>query len=375
MSLEITSNKPTLKSGETAILTFTFTNTPTDFAVEDIKVSGGKISKFTLVTGSKGKIFTAEFTPAENNNSLKSVISVADGSYSDNTGNGSGSRLVLTGDTAAPTVLITSDIDNLKLGEKTQLTFTFSEAVKEFVATDIKVSGGTLANFKAIDKSARIFTADFTREAGADSTVSIEQGSYSDKAGNAGAESNLLALSKDTTKPTVEITSDKTEFKVGETANLTFTFSELPKDFALEDITVSGGKISDLLATSNSKVYSAVFTPDADSNKLAGAVSVAADRFEDASENKNLASNTLLMSGDTKAPSVTISSQLAQLKVGQKTQVTFKFSEALAENSFDSKDVKVTRNSQIWCTADLNQATICCVCSVISGSMMTAIPS
>ena len=33
------------------------------------------------------------------------------------------------------------------------------------------------------------------------------------------------------------------------------------------------------------------------------------------------------------------------------------------------------RNSQIWCMADLNQAALCCVTSVISGSMMTAMPS
>jgi gliding motility-associated-like protein len=67
----------------------------------------------------------------------------------------------------------------------------------------------------------------------------------------------------DTTAPTVIITSSTSSLTAGQTATITFTFSEAPNGFAPVDITVSGGVLSNLTVTGNPLVYTATFTPTA----------------------------------------------------------------------------------------------------------------
>ncbi|NUF17447.1 hypothetical protein HUN18_17575, partial [Acinetobacter lactucae] len=76
-------------------------------------------------------------------------IAVADGSYTDVLGNlGTGDVLDGTDgfvvDTVAPTLAITTDDLALAAGETANISFTFSEAVTGFDASDIAVVGGTL---------------------------------------------------------------------------------------------------------------------------------------------------------------------------------------------------------------------------------------
>ena len=67
-----------------------------------------------------------------------------------------------------------------------------------------------------------------------------------DAAGNQNsAASNTVTLAVDTVIPTISIASNKTALKAGETATLTFTLTESATDFTAEDISVSGGSISD----------------------------------------------------------------------------------------------------------------------------------
>lgn len=106
----------------------------------------------------------------------------------------------------------------------------------------------------------------------------------------------------DTTPPTVDITSTKTTFKAGETAEVTFTFSEAPVDFSISDISVTGGTLTTLAVNpANPQVYTATFTPTA-TNSLNGSIAIAAGTFTDTAGNNNLLSNTLGISGDTLAP-------------------------------------------------------------------------
>jgi hypothetical protein len=46
-----------------------------------------------------------------------------------------------------PTIAISSDVDKLKAGESTTITFTLSEVSADFDATDIVVIGGILTDF------------------------------------------------------------------------------------------------------------------------------------------------------------------------------------------------------------------------------------
>ena len=116
-------------------------------------------------------------------------------------------------------------------------------------------------------------------------------------------------MAVDTEAPAViAITSDKPQaLKIGETATLTFTLSEAATDFTADDITVAGGILSNFAVTAGSgnKVYTATFTPTANSTSN-GTASVAVNRFTDAAGNANTATASLNMAVDTAAPTATV---------------------------------------------------------------------
>jgi ELWxxDGT repeat protein len=99
--------------------------------------------------------------------------------------------------------------------------------------------------------------------------------------------------------PTVKIASDKTSFKTGETANVTFTFNKVPTGFDNSDIAVTGGTLGTATVTSNPLVYTAKFTPTTNTSNLKGEISIAADKFMDKAGNGNPASNAVALSGNT----------------------------------------------------------------------------
>ncbi|MCF7986941.1 MAG: hypothetical protein K9L60_05170, partial [Methylovulum sp.] len=72
----------------------------------------------------------------------------------------------------------------------------------------------------------------------------------------------------DKTSPRLNISSDHSVLKAGETATITFTFSEPTQDFTAGDITVSRGTISNLINSGDDKTYTATFTPTANVNTL-----------------------------------------------------------------------------------------------------------
>ena len=91
----------------------------------------------------------------------------------------------------------------------------------------------------------------------------------------------------DTTAPTLTVTSNKNSVQVGDTAVLSFAFSEKPVGFELADITVSNGTVSELKVSANdSSLYTANFSPLATASQGAAiSVSVAAGSYQDAAGN------------------------------------------------------------------------------------------
>jgi hypothetical protein len=116
----------------------------------------------------------------------------------------------------------------------------------------------------------------------------------------------------DTIPPTVAITSNITSLKAGDTATITFSFSEDPaSSFSWNgtagDITVSGGALSAIAGTGLTRT--ATFTPAANSTATA-VIAVASGTFSDAAGNLNAdgadANNTLSLAVDTTPPTVAI---------------------------------------------------------------------
>ena len=101
--------------------------------------------------------------------------------------------------------------------------------------------------------------------------------------------------------PTIAVTSDVSSLSAGETATLTFTLSEAATDFVEADVAISGGSLSNW-TTVSSTVYTATFTPTADST-TDGLISIASSKFSDSAGNNNNdgsdANNSVTLSIDT----------------------------------------------------------------------------
>lgn len=86
-----------------------------------------------------------------------------------------------------------------------------------------------------------------------------------DAAGNASAAGSTT-VTLDTTAPTVAVSASTATLLFGQTATVTFTFSETPSGFTADDVTVTGGTLGGLSATPDPRVYVATLTatrPDA----------------------------------------------------------------------------------------------------------------
>ncbi|MFO7629161.1 MAG: Ig-like domain-containing protein [Prochlorococcaceae cyanobacterium] len=80
-SLTISSDQSVLRAGETAVIAFSFSESPTDFTEGDITTTGGTLSDFAVTADPK--VYTATFTPAAATNNGTASITVAAGAYTD----------------------------------------------------------------------------------------------------------------------------------------------------------------------------------------------------------------------------------------------------------------------------------------------------
>ena len=133
-----------------------------------------------------------------------------------------------------------------------------------------------------------------------------------DAAGNSGPV-YTQAYVLDTTAPTVTITSDRSSLKIGETATITFTFSEDPGltftwDGSAGDVVVSGGTLSAISGSGTTRT--ATFTPAAATNGGTATITVAAGSYIDTAGNSGGAGATPSISFDTLAPAAPSSPDL-----------------------------------------------------------------
>ena len=327
-TIAITSDKSSLKAGETATITFTLSEVSSDFAVGDVTVTGGALSGFALKSG-ETKVYTATFTPTTSSTTA-GAISVANSKFTDAAGNNNAdgsdadNSVSITVDTAVPTIAITSDKSSLKAGETATITFTLSEVSSDFAVGDVTVTGGALSGFALKSGETKVYTATFTPTTSSTTAgaISVANSKFTDAAGNNNADGsdadNSVSITVDTAVPTIAITSDKSSLKAGETATITFTLSEVSSDFAVGDVTVTGGALSGFaLKSGETKVYTATFTPTT-SSTTAGAISVANSKFTDAAGNNNAdgsdADNSVSITVDTAVPTIAITSDVMRLK-------------------------------------------------------------
>ena len=335
-TLVITASKGALKAGETAVLTFTLSETPVSFSQAMVTVAGGTLSGFA----GSGTVFTATFTPTANFTG-SGTVTVAAGRSVDAAGNGILAASLtpsLAIDTKPPALRIATNRSSLKAGETAVLAFSLSESVTDFAVDDVTVVGGVLSNFAG---SGAAYSATFTPTAGfsATGTVTVPAGKFTDAAGNGNTQGTLSPpIGIDARPPTVAITSSLQTVKFGAKAVITFRLSESTTTFTAADVIVTGGTLSNFAGTG--ATYAATFTPIADLVGT-GTVSVDAGAFTDTIGNLSLAGSLAApLRIDMVVPTIAISADKTAVKAGGSTVLTFTLSEAPA--SFTAGMVTVT---------------------------------
>ena len=124
--------------------------------------------------------------------------------------------------------------------------------------------------------------------------LNLNGGAIQDSAGNAlsGLVQGDLALQIDTTAPTVAVSIDNTTLNLAHnTATVTFTFSEAPTDFSLNDVTSADGSLSNL--SGSGMTHTATFTANAGVDDNAATVSVINGSYHDAAGNAGTGASTM----------------------------------------------------------------------------------
>ncbi|PBJ20702.1 BNR/Asp-box repeat protein [Pseudomonas sp. ACN8] len=333
----------TLSAGETSLVTITFSEAVSGFTNADLSVPNGTLSAVSSSDG--GITWTATFTPTVDVNDTTNLIILDNTGVADlagNTGTGTTNSANFTIDTVLPTATIVVADNALSVGETTQVTITFSEAVSGFSNADLSIANGTLSTVNSSDGGIT-WTATFTPTASisdATNLITLDNSGVQNASGNAGSgttDSNNYAV--DTMRPTATIVVADTALAVGETSVVTITFSEAVTGFTTADLTVSNGTLSNL-STSDNITYTATFTPTVGITDTTNLITLDNSGVIDGAGNAGSGttdSNNYTV--DSQRPTATIVMVDSTLSAGETTQVTITFSEAVS--GFTNADLSV----------------------------------
>nr|MEC6698099.1 Ig-like domain-containing protein [Sphingobium sp. SJ10-10] len=339
--LSVTMSDTALKISDTSIVTITFSEEVAGFDNGDVTADNGTLSTFSTIDG---KVWTATFTPTANIEDSSNIVTVGS-NYTDlagNTGTG-GTSANYAIDTKAPTLSITDDesaaVAN-NAGGAVVFTFTFSENVTGFAASDILVTGGTAGTFTIVNGQS--YTLSVTPDANIQAgmiTASVGNGAALDDAGNAVTGSSA-SQNYDTKNPTVAVNIvDASLDNNDPSSQVTFTFSEVPVGFGAGDISAVGGTISNFQSTADPLVYTATYTKTAGFTGT-GSVSVGSALYTDAALNPGAAGSDSvpISGGDTTSPGITSITGL-QGNNNQNSKLIITFNEAMNTSFFDASKI------------------------------------
>jgi hypothetical protein len=243
-----TSNDGTLS------LTFTSSEATTDFAADDITVSGGALSSFSATSST---VYSATFTPS---GSGATTIDVASSKFTDAAGNNNtaATQFNWTYDATAPTLSSVSIASNNSTNTQAvaddvvTLTFTASEAISTPVVT-FQSGGAAIADTSITytNTSGNTWTAAYTVNASDTSGAVTFSIAYSDTAGNAGT---AVTATSNSTSITASLTPTPSEAFAGVKENVETNMAANARtqlnDFATSTSSIVGSARSRFMNTS-----------------------------------------------------------------------------------------------------------------------------
>ncbi|MCW8200526.1 hypothetical protein D8B23_19490 [Verminephrobacter aporrectodeae subsp. tuberculatae] len=256
-----------------------------------------------------------------------------------------------TTNTAGPTATITLADTALTAGETTTVTFSFSEPVSHFDASDVVLTdaNGTLGALTA-NADGKTWTATFTptdKIEDSSNTISVNLAGVTNAAGRAGTGSAASTnYSVDTKRPdVVSLTFAKSKLSAGESTTATIIFSEaLNRDsFTLAKLNPppDKGTVSNL-HTTDGITWTFTLTAPASGRSGTGILGIQLSNVTDVAGNTGISGylNQSPYVLDFGPPTATITLADSALTAGKTTTVTFTFSESV--KGFDASDVVLT---------------------------------
>jgi hypothetical protein len=335
----ITLSDTALSIGQTATVTITFNERVSGLSTSDFTVANGSLSNFS---SDSGLTWTATFTPSANVSDATNLITLDNTGVQDlagNTGTGTTVSGNYTIDTESPTASIVIADTELKAGQSTTVTITFSEAVSGLTRADFSAANGTLSNLTTSDNIT--WTATLTPDANvtdATNLITLDNFGYTDIAGNPGdapTDSNNYAI--DTQRPTaISVQVTDTTLKAGQSTAVTITFSEAVRELDTADFSVANGTLSNLSSSDGGITWTATLTPAADVTDATNLITLDNTGYTDAAGNTGTGtadSNNYAI--DSKAPTVTSVNVPANgtYVAGDALDFTVNFDEAVLVNT------------------------------------------
>ncbi|GGN94888.1 Ig-like domain-containing protein [Saccharibacillus kuerlensis] len=336
-----------LKIGETAIVTITFSEAVSGFTASDLESKNASISNLSSFDG--GVTWTAVLTPNANIKASNEVVTLNNADVQNSAqewGTGTTVSNAYSIDTIRPSLMsgITISDTVLAIGDSAAVTLIFTEAVVGFTAADLIVPNGTISNLATLDGGVT-WTATLVPNAAvtdSNNVITLDYAGVMDMAGNAGSGTTVSSnYAIDTIRPTAEIVVSDSFLNSGETAQVTITFSEAITGFTKEDLTVDNGTISDLSSSDGGTTWTATLTPAA--NTQASTNIMTLDNLGIMDLAGNIGTGTTPSNDyavDTVRPmaaAITLSD--TSLAIGETADVTFVFSEAIV--GFTKEDLTV----------------------------------
>ena len=262
-------------------------------------------------------------------------------------------------DNTAPTFTLSSTAPNPVTGNfdvivnmSEQITFPSNDPADIF-----SITNGTLANWQPdFTASPPRYTATIQPTTDGLVSVVIPAGQVTDRAGNANtAASNTISrtYTSDTTAPTVSITSTASNPTNTSPIPVTVTFSEDVNGFTSDDLTVSGGTVSNFTGSDGDASYSFDLAPTADGTVT---VDINAAVAADIAGNDNEAASQFSIVYDSAAPSATSVSIASDntpssgATVGDTITLSLTFGEAVGQPSvtIQGETATVTGSGTTW---------------------------
>jgi len=319
------------------VLTFRFNEAVTGFDASDIVLSTGTAGTFTAVSATE---YTLAVAPPSGGIGTLSV-SVASGAALDTVANPSevSAPFSLTYDTVPPTVSSVAisgaaggQNNTLNAGDVVSVTVTMSKPTLVSGTPRIKldIDGQQVDAQYASGSGSAALVFNYTIQPGQTddngiaivaNSLNLNGGSLGDVASRPATLTHAAVLSDsdylvDTTPSTLSISSSASTLKGGETATISFVFSEDPlTSFVWDDksqsggIKISGGTLGPVSTSGTTRT--ATFTPTADVNAGSIALQVAAGAYTDAAGNSGGLTGFTAISFDTLAPAAPVISAVS----------------------------------------------------------------